>query len=178
MPAWAVFDVVIIGLMVLSAVMSIGRGLVREAFSVIAFAIGGLAAWLCVRYLEPFLKPLISPSGPSVLPAAILVVLGFFAAYSLAAFLGSRLSKLIHASPEIGAIDRIAGAAFGLARGLLAAVLFILLMHQVVRPGEEPDWIAKSISYPYLNVAAGWVGDGLTGVIEFFIGRPALIPAP
>ncbi len=177
MPAW-MFDVIIVGLMILSAVMSIGRGLIREAFSVISFTIGGLAAWLCVKFFEPPLKSMISPSEPSVIPAAILVVIGFLVAYLLAAFLGSRLSKLIHSSPEIGALDRIAGAAFGLARGILAAILFVLLMHQVVRPGEEPDWIAKSTTYPYLNTAAAWVGDGLTGFIEFFIGKAAPAPTP
>jgi membrane protein required for colicin V production len=177
MPAW-VFDAIIVGLMILSAVMSIGRGLIREAFSVISFTIGGLAAWLCVKFFEPPLKSMISPNEPSVIPAAILVVIGFLVAYLLAAFLGSRLSKLIHSSPEIGALDRIAGAIFGLARGILAAILFVLLMHQVVRPGEEPDWIAKSTTYPYLNAAAGWVGSGLTGFIEFFIGKAAPPPTP
>lgn len=177
MPAW-VFDAIIVGLTILSAVMSIGRGLIREAFSVISFTIGGLAAWLCVKFFEPPLKSIISPNEASVLPAAILVVIGFLVAYLLAAFLGSRLSKLIHSSPEIGALDRIAGAFFGLARGILAAILFVLLMHQVVRPGEEPDWIAKSTTYPYLNTAAGWVGDGLTGFIEFFIGKAAPAPTP
>jgi membrane protein required for colicin V production len=177
-PPW-VFDVIILGLTLLSAVMSIGRGLIREAFSVISFTIGGLAAWLCLKFFEPPLKSMISPNDPnSAIPAAILVVVGFLVAYSLAAFLGGRLSRLIHSSPEIGALDRIAGAGFGLARGILAAILFVLLMHQVIRPGEEPDWIAKSQTYPYLNAAADWVGDGLTTIIEFFMGKAAPVLTP
>ena len=92
-----------------------------------------------------------------------------------AAFIGSRLSKLIHAAPEIGALDRIAGAAFGVARGIFAAILFVLLMHQVIRPGEEPPEIAKSQTYPYLNAAAEGVGGALTAVIDVFTGgsKPA-----
>ena len=44
----------------------------------------------------------------SVIPPVLVgAVVGFLAAYSLAAFLGGRLSKLIHSSPEIGVIDRI-----------------------------------------------------------------------
>ncbi|MBK8839193.1 MAG: CvpA family protein [Hyphomonadaceae bacterium] len=54
-PPW-VFDVVIIALTIMSAVMSIGRGLIREAFSVISFTIGGLAAWLCLKFFEPPLQ--------------------------------------------------------------------------------------------------------------------------
>ena len=41
MPPW-VFDVVVVAVIVLSAVMSVGRGLIRETFSIIAFIIGGL----------------------------------------------------------------------------------------------------------------------------------------
>lgn len=168
-PPW-VFDVVVIGLTIMSAVMSIGRGLIREAFSVISFTIGGLAAWLCLKFFEPPLKSIISPNEPSMIPAAILVIVGFLVAYGLAAFLGGRLSKLIHSSPEIGALDRIAGAGFGFARGILAAILFVLLMRQVLPAGAEPDWVAKSYTYPYLNAAAGGVGGALTAVVELFTG--------
>ncbi len=176
MPPW-VFDVVVVAVVILSAVMSIGRGLIREAFSVISFTIGGLAAWLCIKLFQEPLQQVVSPGDPdSILAPLILFLVGFLAAYALAALLGQRLSKLIHAAPEIGALDRIAGAGFGVIRGLLAVILFLLLMHQMVRPGEEPPEIAKSQSYPILNEAAGWVGGGLTTVIEFFTG-PAKPPA-
>ncbi|MEZ6028805.1 MAG: CvpA family protein [Hyphomonadaceae bacterium] len=176
MPPW-VFDVVVITVIILSAVMSVGRGLIREAFSVIAFIIGGLSAWVCIKLFQEPLQQAIAPNDPqSMLPGLILFMVGFLAAYGLAAFLGQRLSKLIHAAPEIGALDRIAGAGFGLLRGALASVLFVLLMHQVVRDGEEPPEIAKSNAYPLLNGAAEWVGDGLTTVIDFFTGPAKAAP--
>ena len=168
-PPW-VFDVVVIVLIILSAVMSIGRGLVREAFSVVAFAVGFIAAYFCIYFFQAPLKSMISPNEESVAPGVILFVVGFLLAYMLAALVGSRLSKLIHSAPEIGALDRIAGAGFGVARGILAAILFVLLMQQVLRPGEEPDWVAKSYTYPYLNAAAGGVGGALTAVVELFTG--------
>jgi membrane protein required for colicin V production len=180
MPPW-VFDVIVIGLTILSAVMSIGRGLIREAFSVVSFVVGGIAALLCLQLFRAPLASLITPDDPnSTIPAAILVVIGFLVAYVLAAFVGGRLAKLIHTSPEIGALDRLAGAGFGVARGILAAILFVLLMHQVVPRGEEPPEIAKSTTYPYLDGAAGAVGGGLTWVIELFTGppKPAAKPTP
>jgi len=177
MPPW-VFDVVVIAVILLSAVMSIGRGLIREAFSVIAFIIGGLSAWLCIKLFQEPLQQLIAPNDPnSMLPGLILFAIGFLAAYGLAAFVGQRLSKLIHAAPEIGALDRIAGAGFGVVRGVMASILFVLLMHQMVKPGEEPPEIAKSQSYPLLNGAAGVVGDGLTTVIDFFTGPATTAPS-
>lgn len=108
MPPW-VFDVVVIGVIILSAIMSVGRGLIREIFSIIAFVIGGLSAWFCITLGQEPLKQWISPNEESVVPALILFLVGFLAAYVIAAFLGARLSRLFNESPEIGAFDRIAG---------------------------------------------------------------------
>ena len=172
MPPW-VFDVVVIAVIVLSAVMSTGRGLIREIFSVLAFLIGGLSAYFCIVFFEPSLKKVISPDQPSIAPAVILFMAGFLVAYVLAAFLGARLSRLFNDNPEIGWTDRLAGALLGVVKGAVACVLFVVLLHQVVRPGEEPPEIAKSQTYPLLDTAAGWIGGGLTGVIELFSGPAA-----
>lgn len=160
------FDAVVLAVIVLSAVMSLGRGLIREAFSVVSFVIGGLAAFYALAFFEKPLKSVISPKDESMLPAAILVIVGFIAAYSLAAFLGGRLSKLIHSSPEIGVVDRIAGAVFGIARGLLASILFVLLMQQVLPDNATPQPIAKSVSYSYLSGAASWIRSTVPGFVK------------
>jgi membrane protein required for colicin V production len=161
------FDIVVLAVIVVSAVMSLGRGLIREAFSVISFLIGGLAAFYALAFFEAPLKGIISPNDDeSMIPAAILVIVGFLAAYSLAAFVGGRLSKLIHASPEIGVVDRLAGAVFGIARGALASILFILLMQQVVQDNATPAPIAKAYTYPYLSGAAGWIRNTVPGFVQ------------
>ncbi len=169
MPPW-VFDVVIVAVILLSAVMSVGRGVIRETFSLLAFFIGGVSAFICISLFQQPLKNLISPTEPSVAPAVILFLAGFLVAYVLAAFLGARLSRLFNENPEIGWGDRMAGALLGVLKGAGACVLFVVLLHQVIRPGEEPPEIAKSQTYPVLDTAAGWLGGGLTGVIELFTG--------
>ena len=176
MPPW-VFDVIILAVIVLSAVMSAGRGLIRETFSIIAFIVGLLVAWLCIRFGQAPLKEMISPDEPSIVPAMILFLAGFLVSYALAAFLGARLSRLFTDSPEIGMIDRLAGAGLGVAKAILACIGFVVLLHLVVRPGEEPPEIAKSYTYPYLDSAAGLVGGGLSGVIEIFTGSVDAPPA-
>lgn len=160
------FDIIIVAVIVVSAVMSLGRGLIREAFSVVAFIIGGLAAYYCVVFFEGPTAELVPDSWPAITPTAILVVVGFMAAYTLAAFIGGRLSKLIHAQPEIGVVDRIAGAAFGVVRGVLAAVLFVLLMQQVLPDNATPTFVSKARSYEYLNIAASWIRDYVPGFVE------------
>lgn len=169
MPPW-VFDVVIVAVILLSAIMSVGRGLIRETFSILAFIIGGVSAYICITLFEPPLKDVISPSEPSTAPTIILFLIGFLVAYVIAAFFGARLSRLFNENPEIGWFDRLAGAMLGVVKALVVCVLFVVLIHQVFRPGEEPPEIAKSQTYPLLDTAAGWIGGGLTGVIEMFTG--------
>lgn len=160
------FDIIVLAIIVVSMVMSLGRGLIREASSVISFIIGGAAAWYAVKFLRAPLESIIPDSWPDITASVVLVVVGFFAAYSLAAFVGGRLSRLIHSSPEIGLVDRMAGAAFGIARGLLAAVLFVLLMKQVLPEDATPTFVSRSRSYPVLEGIATWVESHFPGFVE------------
>jgi membrane protein required for colicin V production len=163
-----IFDLIVVAVIVVSAVMSLGRGLIREAFSVVSFIVGFAVGMVSLTFLEPLLRGMTAPNATGVDPVAagITFGIGFLAAYIAAAFLGSRLSKLIHTSPEIGVLDRLAGAAFGIARGVLAAVLFILLMQQVIPENATPQEIAKSRSYPYLSGAASWIRSTVPGFVK------------
>jgi membrane protein required for colicin V production len=160
------FDIIVLAVIVVSAVMSLGRGLIREAFSVISFIIGGIAAYFAVVFLGEPLRSVLPAGWPAVAGNSILVIVGFLVAYSLAAFLGGRLSRLIHSSPEIGVVDRLAGAIFGIIRGVVAAILFVLLMQQALPPESTPAFVAKAGSYPYLDVAASWIRDTVPGFVE------------
>lgn len=169
MPPW-VFDVVVIAVILLSAIMSIGRGLIRETFSILAFVIGGISALVCIKLFEPSLKNVMSPDADSIAPTVILFLAGFLVAYVLAAFLGARLSRLVNDNPEIGWGDRFAGAGLGALKGILACIGFVVIMHLFICRGTEPAEIAKSYTYPYLDAAAGMIGGSLTGVVELFTG--------
>lgn len=162
------FDVVIIAVIVISALMSLGRGLIREATSLISFVIGCIIAYYSQVLFTPSLEAII-PKGwpsPSFVAFCILVVVGFVAAYSVAAFIGARVSRLLHSAPEFGMLDRIAGAAFGAIRGALAIVLFVLLMEQVLPEEATPRFIADSRFFPYADASAGWLRENVPGFVD------------
>mgnify|MGYP000427512422 FL=1 len=112
------------------------------------------------------MEPLFPDSWSDLVPATIVFLIGFLVAYSLAAFIGGRLSRLVHASPEIGLLDRLAGAAFGIARGILAGVLFVLLVQQVLPEESVPEQMTDAFSYPYLDGAASWIRNTIPGFVE------------
>jgi membrane protein required for colicin V production len=162
----AAFDVIVLAVIVVSAIMSLGRGLVREASSVFAFIAGFFVALLAVQYAGPLLRT-VTPEDWGTLPAnAIAFVVGFLLSYLAAAFLGGRLSRLLHASPEIGVIDRLAGAAFGVARGLLACILFVLLMQQVLPEDATPTFVSRAWCYDFLDGAASWIRSIVPGFVD------------
>jgi Colicin V production protein len=80
------FDIIVIAVIAVSALMSLGRGLAREATSVVSFIVGGLAAYYCLVFFHKPLAAAVPETWPRIAPAAILVVVGFIAAYSLAPF--------------------------------------------------------------------------------------------
>jgi membrane protein required for colicin V production len=175
------FDWVIIAILLISAIMSLGRGLVREATSVVSFIFGGLVAYYALVMFEAPLTAILPPDWSDIAAPAILVGVGFLLAYGLAAFLGGRLARLLHASPEIGLIDRLAGAVFGLARGALAFVLFILLMQQALPEEATPSFVADSRFFTYGDAAAGWIRETFPGFVDRAretITAPVSIPPP
>lgn len=164
--AFTAFDVIILAVLFVSAVMSLSRGLVREASSILSFLIGGAAAYLMLLFFRDPARALLPDGVPEITSDAVLIVTGFLAAYVVAAWIGGQLSKLIHSSPEIGVLDRIAGAAFGAARGALAVILFILLMHMVIPQDSTPSFIANSQLYPYADSAATWLSAHFPGFMQ------------
>ncbi|MEM6627811.1 MAG: CvpA family protein [Pseudomonadota bacterium] len=162
------FDVIVLAVIIVSAVMSLGRGLMREASSVLAFIAGGAAAYIAVALFRDPARAMVPSGWPEIAGDAVLVVLGFLLAYSLAAYIGAQLSKLIHSAPEIGVLDRVAGALFGAARGGLMVVLFVMLMKQVIPDQAEPNFIRQARLYPAAESAANWVIATVPGMAVDF----------
>ena len=164
--SFTAFDVIVVVVLVVSAIMSLSRGLVRETSSIISFGAGVAAAYIMLLLFRAPVRQIVPDTWPPLSGDAFLVLIGFTIAYLLAAAFGGRLAQLIKASPEIGVIDRSAGALFGALRGALAVVLFVLLMHMVIPEETTPSFIAKSKLYPYANGAAVWLTDNFPGFVE------------
>ena len=143
---------ILLGITVLIS-MGIGimRGLVFEMFSVV----GWFAAYFAALWLAPHLVPYI----PSALSGAGLrhgIALGVtFVAVLLGWSLMSRaLRMLVRGSPMSGT-DRMLGAGFGIARGvvLLLAVATVIRLTPLV---EAPAWRQST--------AVGWLEAALRGL--------------
>ena len=145
------FDLVVIAIVGLSVLLSVIRGLVREVLA--------LAAWVVAFLAANLLAGTVAPSMPEAIPSEELrllagfgcVFLGVLIAMSLLAMLISKLVK----SAGLGLEDRLLGAAFGLARGLLVVMILVLLAGLTSLP-RQAVW-RNAILVPMLEASAGYV---------------------
>jgi membrane protein required for colicin V production len=141
-------DYAVIGVFAASLVLGAWRGLVREVISVLGWVIAFLAANLFAGPLGPSMPHAI-PSPELRVAAAYVVV--FAGALVATALVGLLLSKIVKAV-GLGGVDRLLGALFGAARGLLIALAAALLAGLTSVP-RQPFW-RDSASGPLLAQAA------------------------
>jgi len=142
-------DYAVIGVFAVSLVFGAWRGLVREIVSILGWVIAFLAANLLAGPLGPAMPDII-PTPELRVAAAYVAV--FAVALILTSLAGLVLSKVV-AAVGLGGIDRMFGAAFGAARGLLILVAAALLAGLTSAPKQA--WWRDSASAPLLIQVAG-----------------------
>jgi membrane protein required for colicin V production len=145
-------DYLILGVLVLSALLGMIRGFVREAIALLAW-LGGL--WLAWRYapaLEPLLGGAIGQPPVSTWAARIAIVLGVLIVGWLVA--GALGYFLRHSGLSV-MVDRLLGMFFGFVRGAVVVAVFVLLGQFVEL--NRVDWWRRSHLMPYASELAGWL---------------------
>jgi membrane protein required for colicin V production len=141
-------DYAVIGVFAISLIVGAWRGLVREIVSILGWVIAFLAANLLAGPLGPVMPDAI-PTPELRVAAAFGAV--FIASLILTSLAGLVLSKVIKAV-GLGGLDRLLGAMFGAARGVLILVAAALLAGLTSAP-SQPFW-RESASGPLLARAA------------------------
>lgn len=141
-------DAAIAGVIVLSALFAYARGIVRSLI--------GLAAWLAGFVAGLMLAPGLArvlPSFPEypLLPQAIAFVAVFVLAIVAGALIAWPLRAVVHGA-GLGFLDRGLGGVFGVARGVVLVLAFVLLAGLSALP--QRDWWQNSLLVPAFEAAA------------------------
>lgn len=138
-------DLAMLGVIALSAIVGAVRGLTFEVLSLL----GWVAAWFAGLWFGPELAPYIplgAPGSPlngiAAFACAFLVVLVLWG-------LGARGVSALVGKTLLRPLDRLLGAAFGLARGVL--VLLALATIVAYTPATSSDAWRASIGAAWLN---------------------------
>ncbi len=148
MPPLSWVDYCIVGIIGLSGLISLTRGLVQEVFSLAAW---GAAVWIGLRFsrdLSAYLGSAIPL--PSARLAAAFGIL-FAVSLGLASLIAFMLNKLIR-STGLSGIDRLAGLVFGVARGALVVAVLVLGAGATPLP-RDPWWKASKLIPPFQSLA-------------------------
>jgi membrane protein required for colicin V production len=158
-------DFAMIGLVIISSIIGLFRGLVREAFALI---IWGLAIWVGLSFgrgFSVFLENMIA------IPSARLAA-GFALLFFMTLILGSIVSYLlgeIITKTGLTGTDRFLGMIFGIGRGVLVVSIIVVLAGLTPLP-DEPWWQESKLIPPFQSVAV-WlrsqVPDSLAGHINY-----------
>ncbi len=150
-------DLVVLAILLVSALIGLMRGFVREAL--------GLCAWIGAALLAIRLYPQALPLSRRLIgddtvadPIAFLVVF----AVLLIAFLliAAALGGLVRGS-LLGGLDRIVGFGFGLLRGFAVLVIAYLVVVPLLPVAGWSATLRQSRSLPYIQQGAVFVAGRL-----------------
>lgn len=136
------FDYAVVGIVGLSVLLAVFRGVVREITALAGWAAALILSGLFAQELAQWL-----PAGLSHLLRAVMAYLIIFLGVLLLSGLtGLLLAKLFRAA-GLGFTDRAIGALFGLARGAVIVFLGVMFAGLTSLP-KEPFWREAALSGP------------------------------
>ena len=148
-------DYVLIAVILISAVISLARGFVREAFSLAIWILAFWISWSFFRELEIHFQDFISSPTVRLGIAFAALMLATLVVGGLVNYL---LIQLIERTGMSGT-DRFIGMIFGAARGVLLICVLVLLAGLTTFPQES--WWNDSQMVPYFEELAFWLRDKL-----------------
>jgi len=166
-------DYLIIGVLVVSMLLGLARGFIRESIALLAWLVG---IWLAWRY-APLLQPQLNSMPGGELAQAwgargIILISVLIFGWLLASVLAYTLR---HSGLSI-TIDRLFGMLFGVLRGAVVIALVILLAQYLQL--EQTRWWMRSKLLPYASATAGWIqGFAETGMELLRQSNPVPEPA-
>ncbi|WP_144185605.1 CvpA family protein [Elioraea rosea] len=159
-------DIAVLAVVLVSGLLAMMRGFVREVLGIAAWAGAAVAAFMFYPLLAPHLHAWLEPGLISNLAAGGAIFIVVLIVLSL---LSRMLSDRVQDSAA-GSIDRTLGLLFGLARGaLIVCVAYIGAAFLAGERQRWPDWLRESQAARFAEPGAAWIVAQLP---------PGLLPPP
>jgi membrane protein required for colicin V production len=146
-------DILLLVVMLISGLLAMIRGFMREILSIGAWGIAALVT------LYTFAKALPIAQGyfsSNTVATAVTVGTIFLVTLLVVSIVTVRISDMILDS-RVGALDRTLGFLFGLGRGLLIVVVAYLFFDWLVPDRSQPTWVSGAKSKVVLKSTGDWL---------------------
>jgi len=167
-------DILLLGVMLISGLLAMIRGFMREVLSIAAWAAAAVATVLLYGRLIPIAKANISSD---MLAAAAVIGGVFLITLLIVSVITVRISDMILDS-RVGALDRTLGFLFGLGRGLIIVVVAFLFFAWLVPDRSQPEWVRSAKSKVVLQNTGQWLMSMLPDDPESTILKRLKRPKP
>lgn len=160
-----IFDFVVLIIFVISVLLSIVRGIVRESLSLAGWVVAYMAAKIFAKDFVIVLPLSITDESLRMVISFSAIFLSVLIVMSMVTMLASALIKTV----GLGSVDRLLGALFGFARGLLVILLLVLTAGLTSLP-QEPFWQKALLSKPLetgVIMIMPWLPRGLSRRVNY-----------
>ncbi len=146
-------DIILLAVMLISGLLAMIRGFMREILSIAAWGIAALVTLYSYAKVLPIAQQYVS----STMVATGISVGGIFLITLLiVSIITVRISDMILDS-RVGALDRTLGFLFGLGRGLIIVVVAFLFFAWLVPDRSQPEWVRSAKSKIVLQSTGQWL---------------------
>ena len=167
-------DIVLIAVMLISGLLAMVRGFMREVLSIAAWVLAALVTLYAYGKLLPHARQYFNND----IFAAVAVIGGLFLGTLLVvSVLTIRISDMVLDS-RVGALDRTLGFLFGLGRGLVIVVIAFQFFTWLVPDRSQPEWIRSAKSRVVLAGTGQWLMSMLPDDPESTILKKLKKPKP
>jgi len=146
-------DVILLIVMLISALLAMVRGFMREVLSIASWAAAALVTILAFPKVLPVVQGYLSND---IVAKAVAIGGVFLGTLIVVAVITIKISDMVLDS-RIGALDRTLGFLFGLGRGLIIVVVAYLFFDWLVPDRSKPEWVMKAKSKIVLSSTGDWL---------------------
>jgi membrane protein required for colicin V production len=156
------FDGAVIVVLLLSTLVALVRGLVREVVGLASWVGAFVVAWYAFAHVRPLVREamgnelladLATGAGVFLVPLIVFKILGGILAGGID-------------GAGLGGLDRIGGVIFGLARGALLVCVAWLVVGFLVKPEQLPQWVREAYVLPQVQQGSDWLRGFLPAELE------------
>ena len=165
------FDTIALIVLVVSMLIGLVRGAMRELIAVVAFTLSVMLALWALRFTGPLAAKAVHAPWAA---KAVAIAVVFIGAYIALRVIGAALASKVRGVQGLDAADRAIGGVYGLVRGLAFLGIFYLAFTAATPADRMPTWISTAVSYPIAR-ASGVVMRGAAP--EVFAAAGRLTPA-
>lgn len=146
-------DILLLVVMLISGLLAMIRGFMREILSIGAWIIAALVTLYGYSRALPIAKGYFNSD---MVAAGATIAIIFLLTLLIVSVITVRISDMILDS-RVGALDRTLGFLFGLGRGLIIVVIAFLFFAWLVPDRSQPTWVRDAKSRVVLQSTGQWL---------------------